>query len=263
MWRNAEMPLPEDLFNMTVYPAGASAVVAALCDVLRIPEIIDAVVPWDPAQCQLSPGLRVKDMRPDLKQFLVGLTVTKDGLPLLAQLLDGNKSDKTWYPEVLDQLADRLNEEELQKTVFVADAAFPTRENLERVAAKGLCFISRLPEVFGLAEGNLGTRYRKTRSPNLSMISLILNPASSRCFLSFHPGEYETNGTIASFYLLGYPIEPSSNSTSTNPSLKEGKKETINYTRLAADIFQKQPANVSLVLGRGHADPGLDIDKLL
>lgn len=252
------MPLPEDLLNMTVYPAGASAVVAALCDVLRIPEIIDAVVPWDPAQCRLSPGLRVKamlinilvhrtalwrverfyehqdiqvlfgnhqviepgdlnddalaraldklaavdlnllfssialqaalthdvplsqlhcdttsisvqgayeeegdllitfghskDMRPDLKQFLVGLTVTKDGLPLLAQLLDGNKSDKTWYPEVLDQLAARLGEEELRKTIFVADAAFPTRENLERVAAKGLCFISRLPEVFGLAE---------------------------------------------------------------------------------------------------------------
>lgn len=252
------MPLPEDLSNMTVYPAGASAVVAALCDVLRIPEIIDATVPWDPAQCHLSPGLRVKamlinilvhraalwrverfyehqdikvlfgpdqivrpgdlnddalaraldklaavdlnllfsaialqaamthdvslsqlhcdttsisvqgayeeegdllvtfghskDMRPDLKQFLVGLTVTKDGLPILGQLLDGNRSDKTWYPEVIDQLAERLSEEELKKTIFVADAALPTRDNLERIAEEHLLFISRLPEVFGLAE---------------------------------------------------------------------------------------------------------------
>lgn len=195
------MSLPEDLSNMTVYPAGASAVVAPLCDVLRIPEIIDATVPWDPVQCHLSPGLRVKamlinilvhrtalwrverfyehqdvkvlfgptqaiqpgdlnddalgraldklaavdltllfsaialqaamthdvplsqlhcdtisifvqgvyeeegdllvtfghskDMRPDLKQFLVGLTVTRDGLPILGQLLDGKRNEWT------------------------------------------------------------------------------------------------------------------------------------------------------------------------
>lgn len=251
------MPLSEEVSKMTVYPAGASAVVAALCDALRIPEIINATVPWEAAQCHLSPGLRVKamlinilvhrtalwrverfyehqdikvlfgdqpvqpgelnddalaraldklamvdlsllfssialqaamthdvdlsqlhcdttsisvqgayedegnllvtfghskDMRPDLKQFLVGLTVTKDGLPILGQLLNGNRSDKTWYPEVLDQLAERLSDEGLKKTIFVADAALPTKDNLERIAEKHLLFVSRLPEVFGLAE---------------------------------------------------------------------------------------------------------------
>ncbi|WP_338828130.1 IS1634 family transposase [Neomoorella thermoacetica] len=180
---------------------------ARLCDVLKIAEIIDAVVEWDPAQCHLSPGNRVKaliinllvdrealyhverfyenqdlevlfgaeqqvrpedlnddalgraldklftsgqlkklfssialtaaathnvpiegihvdttsisvhgayegerdlditfgfskDHRPDLKQFLIGLTVNRDGLPILAQSLDGNSSDKSWYPRL-------------------------------------------------------------------------------------------------------------------------------------------------------------------
>ncbi len=40
-----------------------------------------------------------KDRRPDLKQFLIGLVVNSNGLPLLAQSLDGNTSDKSWKKE--------------------------------------------------------------------------------------------------------------------------------------------------------------------
>ncbi|MBC7347810.1 MAG: IS1634 family transposase [Clostridia bacterium] len=199
-----------DIGNIRIFRPGPAAVIARLCDVLRIPEIIDSVVPWNPAQCRLSPGTRVKaliinllvdrralyqvwrfyqhqdlevlfgpeaqvraeelnddalaraldklaasdlktlfssialraaathdapidrlhvdttsisvqgayegegeleitfgfskDRRPDLKQFLIGLTVSGDGLPVLAQSLAGNTSDKKWYPEVVEQL---------------------------------------------------------------------------------------------------------------------------------------------------------------
>ncbi|MHB1127786.1 MAG: DUF4277 domain-containing protein [Bacillota bacterium] len=56
------MPLPVDVNSVTVYQAGASAVIAALCDALKIPQLIDSIVTWDPVQCHLSPGLRVKAM---------------------------------------------------------------------------------------------------------------------------------------------------------------------------------------------------------
>jgi len=37
-----------------------------------------------------------KDKRPDLKQFNYGLVVSRDGIPLIGEAMDGNTSDKVW-----------------------------------------------------------------------------------------------------------------------------------------------------------------------
>ncbi|MCL4439544.1 MAG: DUF4277 domain-containing protein [Firmicutes bacterium] len=60
--------MPADISNIRLFRAGPAAVIARLCDVLKIPEIIDSVIDWDPAQCHLSPGIRVKAL---LINFLV------------------------------------------------------------------------------------------------------------------------------------------------------------------------------------------------
>ena len=52
--------MAQDFGQMRVYQAGPAALVARLCDALKIPDIIDSVVEWDPAQCRLSPGTRIK-----------------------------------------------------------------------------------------------------------------------------------------------------------------------------------------------------------
>lgn len=251
--------MAKDFGQMRVYQAGPAALVARLCDALKIPDIIDSVVEWDPAQCRLSPGTRIKallinllvdrralyhvaefykgqdmevlfgpekrvlpeelnddalgraldklfasdpkklfstialaaaashevsltrlhtdttsisvqgayegdegeleitygyskDRRPDLKQFLLGLTVNEAGLPVLGQSLAGNRSDKTWYPEVIEELAKTFSPEKLKEIIFIADCALITLDNLEAMAQKEIQFISRLPESFGLAE---------------------------------------------------------------------------------------------------------------
>ncbi|MBC7324179.1 MAG: IS1634 family transposase, partial [Moorella sp. (in: Bacteria)] len=51
-----------DKLELRVFAAGPAALVARMCDVLRIPQIIDSVVEWDPKNCRLSPGLRAKAM---------------------------------------------------------------------------------------------------------------------------------------------------------------------------------------------------------
>ena len=254
--------MPVAIDNMRFFRAGPAALIARLCDVLKIAEIIDAVVEWDPVQCHLSPGNRVKaliinllvdrealyhverfyanqdlevlfgteqqirakefnddalgraldklfasgqlkklfstialtaaathnvpivgihvdttsisvqgayegegdlditfgfskDHRPDLKQFLIGLTVNKDGLPLLGQSLDGNTSDKSWYPQVIEELVQNFSPEKLKEIVFVADCALVTKDNLALLAQgeedkPALQFISLLPENFGI-----------------------------------------------------------------------------------------------------------------
>ena len=47
---------------MFVYTSGPAGFIAALYDQLEFGRIIDELVPWDPTQCLLSPGARVKAM---------------------------------------------------------------------------------------------------------------------------------------------------------------------------------------------------------
>ncbi|MDO9535477.1 MAG: IS1634 family transposase, partial [Bacillota bacterium] len=47
---------------MFVYTSGPAGFIAALYDQLEFGKIIDELLPWDPAQCLLSPGARIKAM---------------------------------------------------------------------------------------------------------------------------------------------------------------------------------------------------------
>ena len=90
-----------------------------------------------------------KDERPDLKQFKFGLCVNSDGFPILGDVHDGNKNDGVWNKEMLKQIeASFLNYE---STVYVADSALVTTENIQQMLAKGIKFISLLPGRFSLA----------------------------------------------------------------------------------------------------------------
>ncbi|MGB3915706.1 MAG: transposase, partial [Dethiobacteria bacterium] len=91
-----------------------------------------------------------KDKRPDLKQFLYGLSVTPDKVPVCADVNSGNTSDKTWNLDFIEKLTKSLDPEVLQKVIYVADSALVTESNLERMAKHHLKFISRLPGNFNL-----------------------------------------------------------------------------------------------------------------
>jgi transposase len=104
-----------------------------------------------------EPGLGIvhgysKDHRPDLLQFKVGCTVTHEGVPISGEILDGNKDDKRWNQELLDWLASWIAPEKREETLFVADSALITKENLERLDRHGYRFVSRLPESFEAAD---------------------------------------------------------------------------------------------------------------
>lgn len=91
-----------------------------------------------------------KDKRPDLKQFLYGLSVTPDKVPVCADVKSGNTSDKTWNFDFIEKLAKMFDPETLQKVIYIADSALITEDNLTRMAKHSLSFISRLPGNFSL-----------------------------------------------------------------------------------------------------------------
>jgi transposase len=93
-----------------------------------------------------------KDLRPDLKQFLVQMLCCHRNIPVLGGCADGNASDKTINNAVLTNLSKYLARHGLAPGAFVyiADAAMVTPQNLAALGEN--LFITRLPFTYGEAE---------------------------------------------------------------------------------------------------------------
>ena len=86
-----------------------------------------------------------KDHRPDLKQFMISLVCSQDGdVPLLAQTIAGNTSDKRHFRETLMQLKSQIDQE-TGNHYFIADSALYTAETLKETSSF-VKWITRVPE---------------------------------------------------------------------------------------------------------------------
>jgi transposase len=87
-----------------------------------------------------------KDHRPDLKQLVLGLSVTGDGaVPISHQIYDGNQTDDRLHPanhKALQKLLQRLD------FIYVADCKLATEENLRRISAWNGRFVSVMPRTW-------------------------------------------------------------------------------------------------------------------
>lgn len=78
-----------------------------------------------------------KDARPELPQVVIGMAVTTGGLPVKLWVWPGDTSDQTVLGEVKDDLAGW----QLNRTVWVVDAGFASRDNRKILARGGSGFI--------------------------------------------------------------------------------------------------------------------------
>jgi transposase len=74
--------------------------------------------------------------------------VQQEGLPLSGELLSGNKSDQVWNPQAVQELSELLTGKGYEKTIFLADCALVSTENLLKLDEQNIQFISRFPETF-------------------------------------------------------------------------------------------------------------------
>jgi transposase len=93
-----------------------------------------------------------KDKRPDLKQVMVGLTTSTDGVPLFGQMLSGNTSDKIWHGGMLDVVAHHLVVHQDRPVHYVGDSALVTSDNFARAKKHGIVLTSRLPRTIGITD---------------------------------------------------------------------------------------------------------------
>ncbi len=91
-----------------------------------------------------------KDKRPDLKQFMVSMLCVDRNIPIIGKTQDGNASDKTLNNELLSHISSRMAEHGFKPgaSIYVADSAFVTTDNLIAAQGNGIRFLSRLPANF-------------------------------------------------------------------------------------------------------------------
>ena len=79
-----------------------------------------------------------KDHRGDLPQIVIGLAVTKEGIPVRCWCWPGNTNDQAILPEVRDGLRGWR----LGRVVTVVDRGFSSRENLAHLQRAGGHYIA-------------------------------------------------------------------------------------------------------------------------
>ncbi|RJP23793.1 MAG: IS1634 family transposase [Candidatus Omnitrophota bacterium] len=133
------------------------------------------------AQELLTNGIN-KGHRPDLKQLVLGLTVTAAGsAPLLHRIYDGNQTDDRLHPANHRRLRKLLQRVDF---ISVADCKLATEENLQKLSAWGGLFVTVMPRTMKKASRSIRSE-RSMAYPNRLFIKDSSDgaiPSDAICF---------------------------------------------------------------------------------
>ena len=79
-----------------------------------------------------------RDKRFDCKQIVIGLVVTREGLPVSWRVFEGNRLDLKTLDEMVDDLKNRFH---VQHCIWVSDAGLLSKENLNVLRQSGYDYI--------------------------------------------------------------------------------------------------------------------------
>ena len=71
-----------------------------------------------------------RDRRGDLFQIVIGLVMSRDGIPIAHHVFEGNRLDKTTVQEVVEDLKERFG---IKKAIIVGDRGMITIKNIEMI----------------------------------------------------------------------------------------------------------------------------------
>jgi hypothetical protein len=126
-----------------------------------------------------------KDHRPDLPQIVIGLAVTKEGIPVRCWCWPGNTNDQAVLPEVRDGMRDWR----LGRVVTVVDRGMSSSDNLDYLTRAGGHYIAgeRMRSGAPLVEAALSRQGRySTVRDNLRVKEVRLDGAPGRRWIICH-----------------------------------------------------------------------------
>jgi transposase len=133
-----------------------------------------------------------KDHRPDLPQVVIGLAVTREGIPVRVWVWAGNTSDQT----VVEEVKRDLTGWRLGRAIYVVDSGFSGQDNLRALRSAGGHYIAGVKLRSGMAQTEAALarpgRYR-TLSENLRVKEVQVGDgdASQRFIVCHNPAEAE------------------------------------------------------------------------
>lgn len=93
-----------------------------------------------------------RDHREDLKQWMLALVTSGEGIPQFLQPLDGHASDKVALPQVILELTRQLRASGETAGVYVADGGLYSEANMRALNEAEVAWVSRVPETSSLAQ---------------------------------------------------------------------------------------------------------------
>ena len=135
---------------------------------------------------------RSKDHRPDLPQVVIGLAVTREGIPVRVWVWPGNANDQTLVAQVKADLAGWR----LGRAIYVVDSGFSGRDNLRRLRSAGGHYIAGVKLRSGMPQTEAALsrqgRYRVVRD-NLRVKEVRTGEgeAAERYIVCHNPAEAE------------------------------------------------------------------------
>jgi hypothetical protein len=127
-----------------------------------------------------------KDHRPDLPQVVIGMAVTRNGIPVRVWSWPGNTSDSALIRQVKDEMRDWT----LGRVVWVADRGFSSAENRRYLRRAGGHYIIGEKLRSGSAEANQALarqgRYAQV-ADNLQVKEVNLDDAEDRFIVCYNP----------------------------------------------------------------------------
>ena len=136
-----------------------------------------------------------KDSRDDLPQVIVGMAVTRDGIPVRVWSWPGNTADSG----LIRQVRQDLREWVLSKVIWVADRGFTSEENRRFLMRGGGGYIIGEKLRSGSAEVKAAMsrqgRYKDVRD-NLQVKEVRLGDDSDRFIICFNPDQAERDAAI-------------------------------------------------------------------
>jgi transposase len=103
-----------------------------------------------------------RDHREDLKQWMLALVTSGEGIPQFLQPLDGNASDKRALLAAVQALTQQLRQSGETAGVYVADSGLYSAENMAQLHAAGVRWVSRVPETSTAAQAMVQERLETT-----------------------------------------------------------------------------------------------------
>jgi hypothetical protein len=120
-----------------------------------------------------------KDHRPDRPQVVIGLAVTREGIPVRVWVWPGNTSDQT----VIERVKGDLGGWRLGRCIWVVDSGFSSTENLRYLQRAGGHYIAGMKLRSGTAEARLALK-RQGRyhvvADNVAVKQVIVGSGAAR-----------------------------------------------------------------------------------